>query len=148
MSAGKVRYRKARLWEAVSLARILAANTAASDWLPAVRTAQEERAILARLIWRRRVTVAARRGRLLGFIAHDGAEVQAIYLRPDAQGQGIGRALMAKAQARSDRLSLYAHAANHTARRFYAAAGFTPESFGAGNDEGLTEIRYVWERGV
>lgn len=146
MSARKVRYRKARFWEAAALARILAANTAEADWLPEVRSAKEERALLLRLIRRGQVTVAVKGLAVVGFIAQDGAEVQAIYLCPDAQGQGIGRALMAAAQSGSDRLTLYAHAANHTARRFYAAAGFEPTGFGASNDEGLTEICYVWER--
>ena len=72
-------------------------------------------------------------------------EIHALYLLPEARGQGIGQALIAHAQARSPRLGLWAHAANHPARRFYAAAGFRPVSVGASNDERLTEIRFEWE---
>jgi ribosomal protein S18 acetylase RimI-like enzyme len=56
-------------------------------------------------------------------------EIQAIYLRPDAVGQGVGRALMAYGLAELARqglrpVLLWVLTDNHRARRFYEKAGF------------------------
>jgi GNAT superfamily N-acetyltransferase len=111
-----------------------------------VRTRTEEARLIRRMVRRGWVHVARRGARVVGFIAAGEGEIHALYLLPEARGQGIGQALIAHAQARSPRLGLWAHAANHPARRFYAAAGFRPVSVGASNDERLTEIRFEWER--
>jgi pyridoxine 4-dehydrogenase len=78
-------------------------------------------------------------------------EVQAIYLAPEAWGQGTGRQLMADAVARLarrgfTRATLWVLSTNARARRFYEAAGWTPD--GATKDDDrhgfpVTEIRYT-----
>ena len=65
-------------------------------------------------------------------------EVQAIYLTPDAWGQGTGRQLMAAAVARLaskgyTRATLWVLGTNARARRFYEAAGWTTD--GATKDD-------------
>lgn len=82
-------------------------------------------------------------------------ELYAIYVRPERIGHGIGRALTAEVVRRSaelgrERLALWVLAGNTRARRFYAAAGFTPDGGEASDTyDGvpLREVRYVRDLG-
>lgn len=106
------------------------------------------------------VWVAERDGRVVGFAwtgpSRDAdalpttGELLAIYLEPELVGTGIGRALMARAELelRADGFvgaTLWVLAANHLARRFYEASGWSPD--GASKHEAfggieLHEVRY------
>jgi putative acetyltransferase len=63
-------------------------------------------------------------GRVVGFVALIGNEVGAIFVDPDAQGRGIGRALMDAARQSRPFLELNVFEANSVGRRFYDAYGF------------------------
>lgn len=139
------RITRARGWDVPALARILWDFGDEAAWLPRVRSRRDEARLIRRMVRDGWVHVARRGARVVGFIAAGEGEIHALYLVPAARGQGIGQALIAHAQARAPRLGLWTHAANHTARRFYAAAGFRPMGVGDGNDERLTEIRFEWE---
>ncbi|MAM63095.1 GNAT family N-acetyltransferase [Maritimibacter sp. UBA3975] len=143
-----VRITRARVWDAPALSRILWEFGDESPWLPRARTRREDMRTLRGLIARGWVRVARRGPKVVGFIAVGEGEVHGLYLTTGARGQGVGRALIARAQSDSARLGLWAHAANHPARRFYAATGFRPVAVGANNDERLTEVRYEWEKAV
>lgn len=142
----RCRIRRAYPWDVAAMARILSAAVEQADWMTRTRSKAEERALLAQMVRRGWVQLARVNGRTVGFIAQDGLQVHGLYLLETVRGQGIAAKLMAAAQSQSPRLTLYAHAANTRARRFYARHGFRPVAIGAGNDEGLTEIRYEWER--
>lgn len=123
--------------------------------------------------WRRRLAdrstpgaalVAEREGQVAGLVfwapsededaAPGTAEIQAIYLDPDAIGQGVGRALFASAVADIESrghapITLWVLDTNVRARRFYEAAGWRPD--GASKLERrpagtLHEIRYRLNR--
>ncbi len=70
--------------------------------------------------------VAERRGRILGYAARRGGELTAVFVRPRAQGHGLGRALVeavcAAAASQSHR-TIHVLAAR-IAAGFYAALGF------------------------
>lgn len=78
-------------------------------------------------------------------------EVQAIYLAPEAWGQGTGRQLMAAAVARLasngfTRAILWVLDTNARARRFYEAAGWTPDGAVKNDDRHgvpISEVRYA-----
>ena len=63
-------------------------------------------------------------GRVVGFVALMGNEVGAIFVHPDYQGRGIGRALMDGARASRPFLELDVFEANAIGRRFYDQYGF------------------------
>lgn len=63
-------------------------------------------------------------GRLVGFISLIGNEVGAIFVDPQDQGKGIGRALMDHARSLHQGLEVEVFKANHLGRRFYNRYGF------------------------
>ncbi len=63
-------------------------------------------------------------GEVRGFIALMGNEVGAIFLQPDFQGQGIGKALMDKAQELHGDLEVEVFKDNVMGRHFYSKYGF------------------------
>ncbi len=138
----------ARPGDAVAIGAILSDWIDETDWMPRVHKREDEQAFAADLVSRGWVSVARQRGRVVGFLARDGAEVVALYVARGARGQGVGRALLTRAKRRSTRLALWTFQFNHPARAFYEAQGFDEvrRTGGAGNDEKLPDIRYAWER--
>lgn len=63
-------------------------------------------------------------GEVKGFIALMGNEVGAIFLRPNLHGQGIGKALMDKAQSLHGDLEVEVFKENKVGRVFYDKYGF------------------------
>lgn len=90
--------------------------------------------------------VAERAGKLLGFLALEGAYVDRLYIHPDHQRTGAGAALLAKARERSpDRLHLHTHQQNVEARAFYEKHGFVAVRFGVSPPpESAPDIEYAW----
>ena len=63
---------------------------------------------------------------VIGFLSLIEHEVGAIFVHPDHQGKGIGKALMDHACTRRATLELDVFKANAIGRRFYDRYGFTP----------------------
>lgn len=63
-------------------------------------------------------------GQLAGFISLVGERVCALFVAPEMQGRGIGRALLEYAKALKGRLSLKVYRENKRALRFYKECGF------------------------
>lgn len=87
-------------------------------------------------------------GRLVGHMAVSPGWIDHLYVAPERHGDGIGRALVARAQAEQAALQLWTFQANARARRFYAANGFAEVEWtdGAGNEEGMPDVRLEWRR--
>ncbi|QUJ75353.1 GNAT family N-acetyltransferase [Sulfitobacter albidus] len=140
--------RAARPLDAGSVGEIMAACNARHEWLPQLYSGAEMIGFAGDMIDAGWVRVAQYEGAVLGFIARNAGEVHGLYLRPQAQGRGIARALMHEAQRDTGALGLWSFVANERATRFYRKAGFVEvtRTDGAANDVGLPDIRYEWQR--
>ncbi|GJD62498.1 GNAT family N-acetyltransferase [Methylobacterium frigidaeris] len=76
----------------------------------------------------RQVFVAMDSGRLVGTASRDGAIVRAVFVAPDAQGEGIGRALMAAVERAAEAAGVAALTlqSSLTATGFYDRLGYRP----------------------
>lgn len=86
-------------------------------------------------------------GRPVGFSAVDGDWLQQLYVHPDHQHAGIGRALLDDAkEARPGGLRLHVFTRNTRARRLYEAAGFllVEQGDGSTNEEHEPDCTYAW----
>lgn len=79
--------------------------------------------------------------RVLGFVSMLGNEVGGIFVDPEYQGRGVGRALLDSVAARRPYVVLDVFEANHTARGFYRTYGFHATSAGTDETTGLPVIR-------
>jgi len=80
-------------------------------------------------------------GRVVGFLALIGNEVGGLFVDPDHQGRGIGRALMDRARATRTFLELNVFEANAIGRGFYDAYGFEFVDRYINERSGQTELR-------
>lgn len=88
-----------------------------------------------------------RNARPAGFIIRDDAIVHALFIHPDARGQGLGQILLNEAKARTEKLDLRVLHANKQARAFYLSQGFAEAmcGLGADNDENLPDVQMIWQ---
>ncbi len=84
-------------------------------------------------------------GEVVGFISLVNNEVGGLFVRPSHQRQGIGQALMDKANSLHDSLELDVFAANHLGRAFYDQYGFVPVREFVEETTGEVTIRLHYE---
>ena len=96
----------------------------ADQWLPASET-----------------SVFETDGRLVGSVSMIGNEVGGIFVTPEYQSRGIGRALMDHVAASRTHLELDVFKANAKARRFYELCGFRVVNEHVNDTTGLPELR-------
>jgi putative acetyltransferase len=85
---------------------------------------------------------------LAGMIAFRRGWIEQLYVLPEHQGRGIGRALLGVAQSGAEALELWTFQRNAEARAFYERHGFAAVEFtdGTGNAEREPDVRYLWRR--
>jgi len=126
----------------------LAARTDALPYLPQLYTGEQVRAWIAGTVMRRcGVWIARRGGRVVGFMALDGDDLDQLYVLPGHYRQGIGSRLLALAKQQSPgRLRLFTFQRNTRARAFYELHGFQAVDLndGSRNEEREPDMRYEW----
>ena len=80
-------------------------------------------------------------GRVVGFLSLVDNEVGGLFVHPEFQGRGFGRALMDKARASRPYLELTVFEANSRGRAFYDVYGFEVVERVANGVEGHPELR-------
>jgi N-acetylglutamate synthase-like GNAT family acetyltransferase len=118
-------------------------------FLPVLHTAEDDVVFFRETAMpRNTVWVAEEEGRIVGFVAWHGAEVDCLYVDADNLGRGIGTRLLHVAMADQPKLELWAFARNARALSFYRKHGFRVlyETDGANNEEKEPDVRLGWER--
>jgi putative acetyltransferase len=84
-------------------------------------------------------------GKVAGFISIVGKRICALFVAPEIQGNGIGRALIEHAMILKGNLALKVYRENETAFRFYEKRGFV--AVGEETDEftGCVQILMEWK---
>lgn len=141
------RLRPATPLDAGRVGAILSAWVDETPWMPRIHTRAEDIGFAGLMVERGWVTVSESET-ITGFLARNGDDIHALYIDPAARGQGIGSTLLTDAMRRKDQLTLWTFQANTRAQAFYERHGFAPveHTDGSGNDEGLPDIRYHWQR--
>ena len=134
--------------DADALAGILirARRAAMPDVAPVMSDAAIARWIREDVVATKRVFVACLDGDPVGFVALRGDSLDQIYVDPDAQGRGVGHALLdAAKQASPTGFTLVVFARNRNARAFYERSGLVLDVLReASNPEGEAEAVYRW----
>ena len=121
----------------------------ALPWLTGLHTPEKDRCFFRqRLFVSCRLWGAFDGGRLLGVIAFRPGWVDQLYVLPQAQGKGLGTALLQVAQRSFARLQVWTFQRNRTARQFYTHRGFwlVRETDGSRNEEREPDVLYRWLR--
>lgn len=82
---------------------------------------------------------------VVGFLSLIESEIGALFVRPDRQGRGIGRALMDHAVRLRGDLFLDVFEDNLIGRRFYERYGFRPTGKHVHEESGHSQIRMEWK---
>ena len=117
------------------------------SFLPDMHGAEQDLAYFAqRFLPANTVWVAEREGRVVGYLGFEADWINHLYLLPEAQGQGLGLSLLAKALEDGRTRRLWTFQQNARARRFYEMQGFVMVrlSDGAGNEERMPDALYEW----
>jgi putative acetyltransferase len=115
-------------------------------YLPRLHTPAEDAAFFRDHVFAECAVWVAERDGLLGFCAFRAGWVDHLYIHPDRHAQGLGQALLARAQSAQPMLQLRVFQQNRRAIRFYEAAGFrlVEETDGAHNEERVPDALYRW----
>ncbi|MCX4677706.1 GNAT family N-acetyltransferase [Streptomyces sp. NBC_01433] len=154
-SRGAIRLRRAAAEDAEAVTRVfLASRAAAMPYLPRVHSDEDTLAWITHVVLPDSTVWVAESGddaigavEVLGFASLEGAELDHLYLRPDALRRGIGTRLLEQVkEASPERLTLYTFQRNTGARAFYERHGFTAVAFddGSRNEEKEPDVLYRW----
>jgi ribosomal protein S18 acetylase RimI-like enzyme len=118
------------------------------DFLPNLHTHDEHRRFITEIVPRdHEIWVAEEGGRVVGLAAIGESTLGHIYVHPDFHGRGLGTALLEKTKGLwPGGFTLWTFPANEQACRFYERHGLRAIEYGdgAGNEEGLPDVRYEW----
>ena len=141
--------RSAVMGDAEACAEIHRQARRAMTYLPQdLHTPEETRDWMRSIVFgRQSITVAEHGGAVVGLLALDGALISNLYLRPEHQLRGIGRALIENVKRqRPERLELWVLEPNTGAIHFYERYGFITQaqSDGRDNEEKAPDRLMVW----
>ena len=141
--------RLAEAEDADAVADVFLASRAGMTYLPRLHTDEETRAHFRGELARFETWVGEDDGgRVVAFAVVSDDELEHLYVHPDAQGQGLGSALLERAQARRPGgFGFWVFQRNEGARRFYERHGcvLVRLTDGAANEEREPDARYEWQ---
>ncbi len=140
--------RAAQSTDAGTTGAILSAFIDETDWMPRLYTRAQDIGFAGSMIESGWVNVATLQEHVVGFMARDGVDINALYVAPQHRSKGVGAALITQAQAHNAHLKLWTFVANIRAQAFYAQHGFREigRTDGTNNEEGLPDIQLEWRK--
>lgn len=123
----------------------LAANIQAHDFIPRQYWEGQLETVRALLPQAEVYVCQDGAGVLQGFVGLNGGHIEGIFVWPDAQSRGLGKALLDRAKAARGRLTLNVYRKNERAAAFYRREGFRAGCAGMDENTGEAEYRMVWE---
>lgn len=132
---------------AVAEVHLAAREAAVPDMPPLVRTADEVHDFHAALDLHQRELWVAETDRVVAYAEVKGDWLDDLYVHPQAQGHGIGSALLDLVKsARPGGFCLWVFESNQGARRFYGRHGLVEleTTDGSGNEERSPDVRMAW----
>jgi putative acetyltransferase len=139
--------RRAAAEDGPSLAALFRRSFGTLTFLPTLHTPDEDQEFFGRAVEEQEVWAWEVGGRVLGFAALGDDMLNHLYVEPEAQGGGIGTALIAHAkEQRPGGLHLWSFQRNEGARRFYERQEFCVVELtdGSGNEEREPDVLYTW----
>jgi len=140
--------RRARPEDADAIGEAFVASLETLTFLPRLHTPEETRRFISEIVPRdHEIWVAEEDGRVVGLVAVGENTLGHLYVHPDAQGRGIGTALLDKTkELRPNGFTLWTFPQNHRACSFYERRGLHAIRFtdGNGNEEKLPDVQYEW----
>lgn len=118
----------------------LLASLQAHDFIPAAFWWQQQEAMRARYLPAAQIWVCEREGQVQGFVALVEDHLAALFVRPESQQDGIGRALLELAKRERQRLHLKVFCENDIAVHFYRQQGFVIVAEGVDEATGQPEL--------
>ncbi|HWQ49006.1 MAG TPA: N-acetyltransferase [Methanosarcina sp.] len=122
------------------------ASVIAHFFIPASFWALQKSAIKAKYLPRAENFIFEDEGQLAGFISLVGENVCALFVKPEMQGRGIGKALLEYAKTLKGRLSLKVYRENENAFRFYEKCGFVAAGEEVDEYTGCVQILMEWDK--
>lgn len=133
--------RRATADDAAACAAIIDAWIEQTDWMPRRITYSELVPMFREGLPKREAYVIG--NPIEGYLSMDDtAHIWGFYVA--RRGAGLGAALMDRAKAERDFVSLNTHLANRRAHQFYAREGFERTGAPWDGDDGIPEIRMEW----
>lgn len=119
-----------------------------TEWMPRIHSDVENKNFGNWLIEVSDVVVAVEEGFVVGFLAQQGCEIQALYVREAFRGTGIGADLLRHSKSSASNIGLWTFQKNFRAQAFYCRNGFVEDkrTDGQGNDEKLPDIYFIWTK--
>jgi GNAT superfamily N-acetyltransferase len=142
-----VEIRRAEPTDGDAVAAVFVAARQAMDYLPPLDVEGASAFIRTRVVAELETWVALEERAIVGFATLDAGDLDHLYVAPEAQGHGVGAALLDHVKAlRADGFELWVFQRNAGARRFYERQGcvLLRLTDGAANMEREPDARYGW----
>ena len=123
----------------------LAANLQAHDFLPAAYWRSNYEAV-KQLLPSSDLYVFETGQQVDGFAGLLGHELAGLFVAPDRQSRGIGRALLLHCKGLYPALTLHAYQENRRAVEFYLRESFTISAYTKDENTGAAEYEMTWRR--
>lgn len=127
---------------------IRAARKHSLPYLPDLHTPEEDRAHFGGTVFNEdTILVAEEDGAIVGFCAFKEDWLDHLYILPQHQNKGVGRALLNQAKHESAQLHLWVFQKNTRAITFYENNGFdlVKQTDGHDNEEKEPDALYIWK---